>query len=120
MVREPGDSFGVRRQSEASTALWIFASKNIQSGVALCLPPHSKFLSPASELIIVFWFVILGLKPQALCFRLLRRLDSSKHPTLQGLSFALPPSMNLPLVHDVLAFEHVVVGMLSGGQRDDA
>jgi phosphomethylpyrimidine synthase len=33
----------VRRQSEASTALWIHgAAQLIQSGVALCLPPHSK------------------------------------------------------------------------------
>jgi hypothetical protein len=42
----------VRRQSEASTALWILACVltgrapcfyGIQSGVALRLPPHSKF-----------------------------------------------------------------------------
>ncbi|MGH9883140.1 MAG: hypothetical protein ACRD6N_17025 [Pyrinomonadaceae bacterium] len=38
--------FGVRRQSEAATALWMFYSQDlkqrIQSCVALRLPPHSK------------------------------------------------------------------------------
>jgi len=37
--------FGVRRQSEAATALWILClEENLknQSGVALRLPPHSK------------------------------------------------------------------------------
>jgi len=34
--------FGVRRQSEAPTALWFPTTKMIQSGVALRLPPHSK------------------------------------------------------------------------------
>jgi mono/diheme cytochrome c family protein len=34
----------VRRQSEAATALWI-AMRTIQSGVALRLPPHSKWLA---------------------------------------------------------------------------
>ncbi|MGH9881519.1 MAG: hypothetical protein ACRD6N_08805 [Pyrinomonadaceae bacterium] len=37
---------GLRRQSEAATALWILVpwtnSRCIQSGVALRLPPHSK------------------------------------------------------------------------------
>jgi hypothetical protein len=32
----------VRRQSEAATALWIYEDHQIQSGVALRLPPHSK------------------------------------------------------------------------------
>ena len=40
-------SFGVRRQSEATTALWMCAIKwrenQIQSGVALRLPPHSNY-----------------------------------------------------------------------------
>jgi len=38
--------FGVRRQSEAATALWIrFSLENIQSGVALRLPARSiRFL----------------------------------------------------------------------------
>jgi hypothetical protein len=41
--------FGVRRQSEAATALWIASPAQsflitIQSGVALRLPPHSKSL----------------------------------------------------------------------------
>jgi hypothetical protein len=34
--------FGVRRQSEATTALWMRLEPRIQSGVALRLPPHSK------------------------------------------------------------------------------
>jgi hypothetical protein len=35
----------VRRQSEVTTPLWIDLThfKTIQSGVALRLPPHSKF-----------------------------------------------------------------------------
>ena len=33
--------YGVRRQSEAATALWIAFIGHIQSGVALRLPPHS-------------------------------------------------------------------------------
>ena len=33
-----------------------------------------------------------------------------------GVRKRLPARMNLPLVHNVLAFKHVVVGMLSGGQ----
>jgi len=44
MVRAFG-FFGVRRQSEAATALWFSATRSaltIQSGVALRLPPHSK------------------------------------------------------------------------------
>jgi hypothetical protein len=35
------DLFGVRRQSEAATALWV-RMVVIQSGVALRLPPQSK------------------------------------------------------------------------------
>lgn len=38
--------FGVRRQSGAATALWIFNDlrrQQIQSGVTLYMPPHSKF-----------------------------------------------------------------------------
>jgi hypothetical protein len=42
------DKFGVRRQSAAATALWMSCSYDmeleIQSGVALRLPPHSKWL----------------------------------------------------------------------------
>jgi len=49
--------FGLRRQSSAATALWIAShgcesatslratSRNIQSGVALRFPPHSKTLA---------------------------------------------------------------------------
>src|ERR1044072_382756 len=46
--------FGVRRQSEAATALWVsrlsaypgsYSLCLIQSGVALRLPPHSTFIS---------------------------------------------------------------------------
>jgi len=34
-------SFGVRRLTEAATALWIATElDNLQSGVALRLPPH--------------------------------------------------------------------------------
>src|SRR6185503_8766698 len=42
---EAGDRFGVRRQSVASTALWILYRVDIQSVVApdkSGLPPHSK------------------------------------------------------------------------------
>ncbi|MGH9967220.1 MAG: hypothetical protein ACREBG_05230, partial [Pyrinomonadaceae bacterium] len=47
---EVAGSFGVRRQCEAATALWISRKPSflqvrvfvVQSGVALRLPPHSK------------------------------------------------------------------------------
>jgi hypothetical protein len=40
----------VRRQSEAATTLWIqrYFTRGIQSGVALRLPPHSKFENKAA------------------------------------------------------------------------
>jgi hypothetical protein len=46
-LRLVAQTYGVRRQSEAATALWIDESqeeevKTIQSGVALRLPPPSK------------------------------------------------------------------------------
>jgi hypothetical protein len=44
-IANRANQFGVRRQSEAATALWIESGSiraQMQSGVALRLPPHSK------------------------------------------------------------------------------
>jgi len=53
-MRETSRTFGVRRQSEAPTALWISmilkSRFDIQSGAALRLPPHSKFVDSRLEL----------------------------------------------------------------------
>jgi hypothetical protein len=49
-------------------------SKDIQSGVALRLPPRSKFFRPLRGLNYLIGDSILGLAPQALCCRALRAL----------------------------------------------